>query len=823
MLKCLICKFSIRGYLLFICLFPLAVLGQIPIDSSNMPADVLTKLKTYLTGHIPEKPYLQFDKPYYAAGDTIYFKAYVTMGERHDLSQISGVLHIDLINTKNKIDQSLLLKLTDGVAWGDFTLPDSLPKGEYRIRAYTNWMRNCSDERFFEQVIPVGSAIDNKVPESGTGRPAPIISKPDVQFFPEGGNLVAGVSAKIAFKAIGINGLGMDIRGDVIDNTGKTITTFASTHLGMGCFYLRPEEGKSYKANLIFADGSQNTIPLPAPAEPGMTLTVNNDSLQKTTVVIQAGNTYFQKNKGKEYNLLIHSGGEITAVNCKLDSALIKLDLVKRRLYTGVNMVTLFSQAGEPLAERLFFIQNYDQLNIAVNSDKTIYAAREKINIKLNVKNRADSAVAGHFSISVIDEGKVPIDENDESTILSNLLLTADLKGSVEQPNYYFNNITDEKLKNLDLVMLTHGYRGFEWKQVRDNSYPSLAYRPEKHLEVEGVAQNLSGKPLANATISLIPPAGGPVLSENADDKGNFKFRNLEFMDSTRFVLQAINAKGKNTTQLVYKPADTPSLQQIQNNNADVNQQLSSYLKNSKDQLNEYNKYGSPKGIVLQEVKIKEIKAKDNYRSSALGGAGHADQVIHMDDIKTGGQLSDKLNGRLYGVNFINYGGRTTTSSNEKDPGWLIVVDGIVMSQKPAFDINSLGPNDVETVEVLKYNNAAIYGMAGGGGVLVFTTKQGKLRELKDIPSFGILPITARGYYKAKVFYSPKYDNLEANVKKKDLRSTIYWNPDLVTDDNGNAAIDYYNADGPGTYRMVIEGIDEKGNIGRRVYRYIIK
>jgi outer membrane receptor protein involved in Fe transport len=194
-----------------------------------------------------------------------------------------------------------------------------------------------------------------------------------------------------------------------------------------------------------------------------------------------------------------------------------------------------------------------------------------------------------------------------------------------------------------------------------------------------------------------------------------------------------------------------------------------------------------------------------------------------MDDIKTGGQLSDKLNGRLYGVNFINYGGRTTTSSNEKDPGWLIVVDGIVMSQKPAFDINSLGPNDVETVEVLKYNNAAIYGMAGGGGVLVFTTKQGKLRELKDIPSFGILPITARGYYKAKVFYSPKYDNLEANVKKKDLRSTIYWNPDLVTDDNGNAAIDYYNADGPGTYRMVIEGIDEKGNIGRRVYRYIIK
>lgn len=819
MLKCLICKFSIRGYLLFICLFPLAVLGQVNRDNNNVTGDILTKLKTYLTGHITEKPYLHFDKPYYAAGDTIYFKAYVTMGERHDLSQISGVLHIDLINTKNKIDQSLLLKLTDGVAWGDFSLPDSLPKGEYHIRAYTNWMRNGSDERFFEQGIPVGSAIDNKVPESGSRQPAPIISKPDLQFFPEGGNLVAGVSSKIAFKAIGINGLGMDAKGNVVDNAGKTVTTFASTHLGMGYFYFRPEEGKSYKANLIFADGSQNTIALPAPAEQGMTLTVNNDSLQKATVVIQTSNTYLQKNKGKEYNVLIHSGGEITAVNCKLDSALIKLDLVKRRLYTGVNTVTLFSQAGEPLAERLFFIQNYDQLNIAVNSDKINYAAREKINVKLNVKNRADSAVAGYFSISVIDEGKVPIDENNESTILSNLLLTADLKGSVEQPNYYFNNITDEKLKNLDLVMLTHGYRGFEWKQVLDNSYPSLAYQPEKHLEIAGVAQNLSGKPLANAAVSLISTIGGPILSEKTDDKGIFKFRNLEFWDSTHFVLQAVNINGSNKTQLLYKPAGIPALLPVYNSNADVNQQLSTYLKNSKDQLNEYSKYGSPKGIMLQEVRVKEIKAKDKYRSSVFGGPGHADQVVHMDDIRTGGDLVDKLNGTLRGIDIVKVPGRT--SAVFLHDTMLIVVDGVTMNDK--YDFNSLGPNDVETVEVLKYGNASIYGMGSGHGVLVFTTRIGKLRDLKDIPSFGILPITARGYYKAKVFYSPKYDALEANVKKKDLRSTIYWNPDLVTDDNGNAAIDYYNADGLGTYRMVIEGIDEKGNIGRRVYRYNIK
>ncbi|MDB4921314.1 TonB-dependent receptor plug domain-containing protein [Mucilaginibacter sp.] len=821
MLKCLICKFSIPGYLLlFICLFPFAVLGQEAVTNKGIvTGNGVNKLKRYLTDHVKEKTYLHFDKSYYAAGDTIYFKAYVTMGERHELSQISGVLHADLINTKNKIDQSILLKITNGVAWGDFTLPDSLPKGEYHVRAYTNWMRNDSEKNFFEQVIPVGSAFDNKVSESGSGRQQPVISKPDLQFFPEGGNLVAGISSKIAFKAVGINGLGLGVKGTVTDNTGKTITQFASVHLGMGYFYLEAEAGKSYKANLSFADGSQDTIDLPKPGEQGIVLTVDNDSLQKASVAIAVNNKYYQQNKDSAYQLLIYSGGIAITVDCKLDSPVIKLDLAKRHLRTGINTLTLFSAAGEPIAERLFFVQNYDQLNLSVSSDKITYATRGKINIRLNAKNRADSAVTGHFSVSVIDESKVPIDENAESTILSNLLLTADLKGNVEQPNYYFNNITDEKLKNLDLVMLTHGYRGFEWKQVLSNTVLPPAYQPEKTLEVSGIVETLGSSPIANGMVSLIPTIGGPVLSEKADDKGNFKFRNLEFLDSTRFVIQAVNAKGKNTTQLVYKQADVPGLSPIHNNNADVNQQLSTYLKNSEDQLNEYNKYGSPKGIMLQEVRVKEIKAKDKYRSSVFGGPGHADQVVHMDDIRTGGDLVDKLNGILRGIDIVKIPGGTFAMFLHQK--MLIVVDGVTMDNR--YDFNSLGPNDVETVEVLKYGNASIYGMGSGNGVLVFTTRIGNQRDLKDIPSFGILPIIARGYYKARTFYSPKYDNLEANMKRKDLRSTIYWNPELVTDKDGNAEIDYYNADAPGTYRMVVEGIDEKGNLGRKVYRYTVK
>ncbi|MCO5949912.1 TonB-dependent receptor [Mucilaginibacter flavidus] len=775
------------------------------------------KLEDYKSTHITEQAYLYFDKPYYAAGDTIYFKAYVTVGERHELSALSGVLHVDMVNTQNKVDQSLFLKINGGVCWGDFALPDTLPKGEYRVRAYTKWMRNDGDAGFFSQTIPVGSALQTKIAESATRQPA--ASKPDLQFFPEGGALVSGVKSKIGFKAIGFNGLGLDVKGTITDNTGNTVTTFASVHLGMGSVDITPETGKSYKANVTFADGSQNTIDLPPPLQQGIALSVNNDSLQKTTVFINADKPYFEQNRDKAYQLVIYSGGIITSVNCRLDSATLKFDLAKRRLHTGVNTVTLFSAAGAPLAERLFFVQNYDKLNLAVSSDKTIYAAREKVNIKINAKNRADSTVAGHFSVSITDETKVPVDENTEKNILNSLLLTDDLKGNVEQPGYYFSNISNETLKNLDLVMLTHGYRRFEWKEVINSNRKPPAYQPETGLEISGIANSMGGKPLKNGMVSLIRTAGGNIFSDTTDDKGNFKFKNLAFLDSTRFMLQAVTKEGSNKTQLIYKTDTIPTPTSLLNFNADVNQQITAYIKSRKEQLNEYAKYGSPKGIMLREVKVKEQKAKDNYRSSALGGPGHADQVVHMDDIPMGGELSERLKGRLRGIKIENRPGRS--AAYFMGDAMLIVVDGVLMPGN--FDFNSLS-NDVETVEVLKTaSSAGLYGNGAGHGVLVFTTKIGKPRDLKDIPSFGILPITPRGYYLSRVFYSPRYDNSEVNLKRPDLRSTIYWNPEVITAKDGNASVDFYNADKPGTYRLVIEGIDEKGNLGRQVFRYTVQ
>lgn len=785
-----------------------------PVIQSNANkgglTNIVNKLKDYKSEHIVEKAYLHFDKPYYAAGDTIYFKAYVTVGDRHELSDISGVLHAELINAYSKIDQSINLQIKDGVAWGDFALPDTLPGGHYRIRAYTRWMQNQDDYGYFDQEIKIGP-INNKITESATEALPPVTAnKIDLQFFAESGNMITGVSSKIAFKAVGVNGKGVSVRGIIIDNDNKEVTTFASSHLGMGFFYIKPEPGKNYKAEINYADGTKNTINLPEVRENGINLSINNSEIPRAVVKIGASDAFYRQHKGEELPLLIYSGGTIATIACKLDSQQIVLDILKRRLKTGIAAITLFSADNEPLCERLIFIQNYDQLSLNVKSDKTNYKKRERAGIRINVKNRAGDPAIGHFSVSVIDENKVPVNESAEHTILTSLLLTSDLKGTVEQPNYYFININDETQSNLDLVMLTNGYRQFEWKPLLNDSYPPMAFRPEQGLSISGNAKTLWGKTLSSGTVSLVSSApGAQLLSVPVGGDGSFKFSDLLFTDSGKFILQAVNGKGANTTVLTYKKEEAPVVMPLNGNTQlDVNLSMSRYLENNRLKFDDYLKYNKVK--MLKQVNIKAVKRNDNYRSSALGGPGNADLVIHMAQLPVTGSLSTTISSKLRGPY-----ARNIMRGSFKG---LVILDGV-----PFSDMDLINVYDVETVELFYGPSAAIYGVRGGGGVVVVTTKAGGGLSSKDISSTGILPITVPGFYKARLFYSPKYESLEQTGNRPDLRSTIYWQPELTTDKDGDASFNYFNADGEGSYKVVIEGIDENGNLGRQVYRYNVQ
>ncbi len=783
-------------------LFPLT--GQCQQDS--VIKNILSKVKSFNTNFPTEKAYLQFDKPYYAAGDTIYFKVYVTLGQEHLLSTKSSVINIELIDANNKINKVIKLPLTGGITWGDITLPDSLSMGNYRIRAFTRWMRNEGEEVFFDQTIPIGNIGAANVPnETKSTSTKKVNSQNDIQFLPEGGELVSGVHCKVAFKALDKEGKGIEVKGTITDKN-KQITSFKSNPLGMGFFNMNVEEGTFYKANIVYADGSRNISDLPKVPERSVSLAVI-DSTAKFTVAINSSKSYYRDNKNKKFFLLILEGGKAVTVKGGLDSTTVKFDVQKQYLHSGVMQITLFSETGEPLSERLVFVQNPDLLKLSVINQKTVYGKHEKVLINLKATNATVIPVVGHFSVSVTDEGKVPLTDSTGQNILTYLLLTSDLKGNIEKPGQYFSN-TEEARKDLDVLMLTHGYRRFTWKQLLEDKLPPLAFTAETGLEINGFAKTLTGKPLKGGLVSLISIENGLILNALTNDKGEFSFNNLYFIDSVRFVLSATNAKGRNFARLIYNKEVLPPLTvnntyQIPSN---TNELMASYLENKKLQQIENLKLGLNNGIKLKAITIIGKKFDNHYYTSSRAGAGNADFVIHAKEFsKISGLLSTRILAHLPGKGLPS----------------IIIIDGVRES-----NLDDLSADDVETVEILRKGaNSAIYSdeKLQFADVVIITTKRAAGTDKTNKTSTGILPIIIKGFYKAKEFYSPKYNYNQLKNFKEDLRSTIFWKPNVVTDNEGNAFFEYYNAGSVANYRVVIEGIDASGNLGRTVYEYKVE
>jgi hypothetical protein len=778
-----------------------------------------------------EKVYLHLDKPYYAAGDDIWFKAYVASGSDHKLSGISGALAVELISSKNTVTQSVKLPLAGGLTWGDFKLPDTIKAGYYRLRAYTRWMRNAGSEYFYDRTIYIGNAIAGGTTDPKRQRSAQkkavqtkekaLANTVSIQFFPESGSLVYGIRSRVAVKATGDAGLGKDVKGIVTDENNQEVARFTSQHLGMGEFDLLPLNGKTYKALLTFADGSQKETNLPAPQVKGYVMHIDNADPLFIEVRIEASKDLVSTGGG--LNLVAQSGGVVCyAAESKSVRAVFTTMVPKSKFPSGIAQFTLFSASGEPLAERLLFIQKPGQLNLAVAASPGTFTTRGKMQINIEAKDGEGKPAFGNFSVSVTDETKVPADENAESTIFSSLLLSSDLKGYIEKPNYYFAGENEPAKEDLDVLMLTQGYRRFEWKQVLDKGFPPVTYEPETSLEITGRLRTLGGgRGIPYGKVSLMSSTHGfLVIDTTADDEGYFVFRNLQFSDSTQFVIQAKKNKDSKNLRVELDSMAVPPVTanvNLPDEQMSSDSDFSSYLDNSAKLYKEQLKYGigdHPKA--LKEVKILGRKTITN--SSNLMGPGNADQVVLMKDINRGcSTIAACLQGRLNLVEVAldAYGVGTFYSRNGK---MAIYVDGILTDPER---LSAIPPEVIESVEILISNSlVSVYGSeAHGGAILINTIKGGNYVATSP----NIVTYTAKGYYKAREFYSPAYDDPKTNQQIADLRSTIYWNPDVATDKDGSACFDYFNSDGKGTYRLVIEGIDENGNLARQVYRYKVE
>ncbi|MET3112825.1 hypothetical protein AAKU52_000543 [Pedobacter sp. CG_S7] len=868
---------------------------------------LLKKMDSYNQKNLQEKVHLHLDKPYYAIGDDIWFKAYVINTFTNHPSAISNILYVELINESDSIKKQLLLPLTSGISLGDFKLPDSLSEGNYRIRAYTNWMRNAGSKFFYEKTIKIGNAWANKVftkanytyttenntqkvntilkftdknaapyinnevsyvvqlnfknvekgkamtnnngeinfaflnPANKIGQAGkitatltlpnkekiikiiPVTATSDelsLQFFPEGGNLVTKLPSKVGIKAISNDGLGKVVSGIIIDQNGAEITKFDSNSLGMGYFVLNPQPASIYTAIIKHADGSEQKVNLP-PAQPtGYLLSANSLDSSKIVIKIYLSEELLGSD---ELKLVAQHNGNVEAVaRIKSNKQIAVIAIPKKDMPNGIIQLTLFNQLNKPVAERLVFVNSAaETINLNLSSDKKEYSKREKVNLNFNA-NLDGTPVRGSFSVAVTNNAVVKPDLENESNIFSSLLLTSDLPGYIEKPNHYFLNDDKSTLEELDNLLLTQGWRRFLWKNVINNNQPTMLFQPEKSLVISGTLLTLGGKPIANGKVSLFSSSGGLLAIDTlSDDKGRFVFDNLAFGDSTKFIVQGRTVKNKKNTeikldiipgQVVNKNKNTGDI------TVNVNESISAYVQKSENYFNELTKRGSlQRTLLLEEVNIVE-KRNPAKNSSNLNGAGRADAIITADQLSNCFNLIQCLQGRVAGLMIRN--GLPYLSRNGGSSPMQIIVDGMFVEGE---FLDAITVQDIETIEVLKsVGNLAIYGSRGGGGILIITTKRGG--GLSGYSSYapGITTHNPKGYAYSREFYSPKYDVQPVNTAP-DLRTTIYWNPQVVTDTAGKGNFNFFNSDVAGTYRVVMEGINITGQLARSEYTYVVK
>jgi TonB-dependent SusC/RagA subfamily outer membrane receptor len=745
-----------------------------------------------------EKVYLHTDKPYYIAGDDIWFKAYITSGGRHELTAISGVLNVELVSQEGQLPmQPIKLPVSYGVTFGDFHLSSTLPAGRYYIRAYTNYMRNFGADYFFNQPILIGSQTSATVAKHSANSGG----SPAIQFFPESGNLVNGINSKIGFKVVGSDGFGRWVSGVVTDNTGAEVTHFSTQHLGMGSFNLYPVTGKTYTAKLTFSDSSHQTVNLPVAANGGNTLTVSNQVANpfiSIRVSYQAGDGAHNL-EDSTITMIAQSGGYLCySAKVSLHGSIIIGRIPKDRFPTGIAQITLFSAKGEPLCERVCFVNNHDQLNIELADSNRVNTTKKVAKINLHVKDAAGNPVIGSFSASVIDNNIVQDDKpEDRNNILSCLLLTSDLKGYIEAPGYYLKNENDTTLEALDLLMLTQGYRRFEWKQALSNSIPPATFAPEAALVISGTLATPNNKPVGGSHVTLFSKNSNFAADTVSDANGKFEFQNLLFPDSLRFSLTAKADNGRNDIQIkLDKPVITPDAA-FNAGSSEVVSIPAAYQQAAK----QLQIQSSKNNILLKEVKVKSTPINNLHGASPysanLNGPGNADYIVTSKELENrGANLTNILIGKIPNVRTtivmkkgrpitLLVNGRSMTGGAPQP--MLIILNG---SYYDAEQLDALNPSDIESIEVVvSGTGTAMYGARGSNGVLIITTKHGGDEGGQKTGNAAVFTIP--GFYKARVFYSPDYDNSKESTITG--RSTIYWKPDIVTDKDGNAAIRYFN------------------------------
>ena len=826
-----------------------------------------------------EKLYLHLDKPFYGAGEKIWFKGYLVNATTHQDNSQSNFIITELINRSDSIVERKKIRRDSLGFHNAFTLPATLPAGDYYLRGYSNWMLNEDPDFFFSRNIKIGNSIDNTIvssieyqQEDDTHYTAKIkftsnvqavfenttikylylengkiknkgkkktdengwisISLPDlkspaarrievefddpqyiykrtfylpvftndfdVKFFPEGGALLSIPHQNVAFKAQGADGFSKEVEGFLFNSKGDTLTNFRSEHNGMGIFTMNPVDNETYYVTVRTNDSITKRFDLPAIEPKGISIAMSHYKQEIRYEI--------QKTEATEWPqklfLLAHTRGKLAIlqpINPKRTFGKMNDSLFTE----GITHFMLIDEQGNALSERLIFVPDHKPNQWQITADQPTYGKREKVSLQIAAKDNEGNPVEGTFSVSITDRKSIQPDSLADN-ILSNLLLTSDLKGYVEDPAYYFLNQDARTLRSIDYLMMTHGWRRHKIENVLRTPSLNFTNYIEKGQTISGRIMGFFGANVKKGPICVLAPKYNIIATTETDEKGQF-IVNTSFRDSTTFLVQARTKKGFAGVDILMDPPQYPVATHKAPYLNGAATFMEDYLMNTRDQ---YYMEGGMRVYNLKEVTVTAKRERPSSKSIYTGGINT--YTVEEDRLQGYGQTAFDAASRLPSVTITN--GSEIHIRNNSEPA-IIVIDDIVYED--ASDIlKDIQVSDMSSISLLRGADAVILGPRASGGAVVITLKDP--RNLPARPAQGIITYTPLGYSESVEFYHPTYETPEKkNAQRSDFRSTVYWNPELRLDAEGKATIEYYTPDSTAPEDIIIEGVDKNGKVCR--------
>ncbi len=753
--------------------------------------------------------YLQTDKNTYAGGETVWFKAYLTADNVP--VPYSKTLYAELITDKGAVLQRRTMPVIMSGASSDFILPDSLADTRLYIRAYTAWMLNFDSSLLYVKPLYV-------IPKKALAKKNTALVY-TITFFPEGGDLIENIESVVAFKATNQDGVPVSIKGDILNNSNRKITSFSPAHDGMGAFMLLPVPGETYKAVWKDKAGKLHETALPAAKKDGVVIHTSILDGELNYTLTRPGAS---SDVNKKFTVVaqLHQRIQYAAVINLAQKTTVTAPMPSDSIPDGILQITVFNALTQPVAERLVFINNS---NYSFITD--LHMAEQNMNKRARSVLQIDVGgnLLSNLSVAVTDADLNPVGKNEEN-IYSNFLLSSDLKGYVYNPAYYFSTDDDSVKQHFDLVMMTNGWRRFAWEKMLTNQWPFAKYQPENNLSIQGKVVGLSRTLLNGRSLTAIlkTKVGQPnYLSIQMNDKGEFNADGLYFFDTAKVYYQLSNDKDKtytSTASFLFNNsfAKAPLLSKEQLNNYYMpdktdSSALSKSIALAATKSKEESSLG--KVQVLQEVKVitqkKSLKEKldKEYTSGFFSGGDGYTFALEEDPAATASfGVLQYLQGKVPGLQINTTGGTTAT--------WRGSNTSIFLNESPSDlgMLQGLSMNDVAMIKVFRPPFMGGMGGGAGGAIAIYTKKGASLNS-----SFTALPSSVvYGYSTVRQFYSPDYSEKNTDAFTKDYRTTLYWNPNVYFDHNSRRiTLPFYNNDNTKKLRIIVEGINENGVLTR--------